>query len=326
MTKLSTILLWSAALAAVLAPHHSAIAQSSGTISQGPTVDIGGTQVGTFYESTPTGRTDDSGTPVTNQFGWPESSSAIGISIPFGAGSRSVAMLPENLRDPAFNQHVNLGLLGQAWEKMDPEMLTDAALQFVEAERILLRPHKSLSADDLLATAIRAAAQKKDGQSLKRLQSAAAKRENKELQAQIEAATKLAGETRSLGGMSLAVGEVTPEEYARLYKCLEAVERCHIIGDPSTIEPWEEVSAEQLGLRTEQAEHIKRIMREARSTDGNKMDEELKNTLDQLGTATRQHGADFGAGTIGTPQRDPEPIVDSEEDQADVPVMVSGPF
>src|SRR5437764_15129181 len=72
-------------------------------------------------------------------------------------------------RDPAYDRFVDLDQLSTAWEQKDPELLTDIALQLLEGERVLLRPNKYITADQVFNLAIKVAADTKDTPALKRL-------------------------------------------------------------------------------------------------------------------------------------------------------------
>src|SRR5438034_1860067 len=76
---------------------------------------------------------------------------------------------PPAVNDPAFDKYVDLDLLARAWNEKNAEMLTDIALQLVEGERVLLRPHKAVSADLVFAMAVKIAKEKYDNDNLKRL-------------------------------------------------------------------------------------------------------------------------------------------------------------
>ena len=68
-------------------------------------------------------------------------------------GEFDEAMIPENLRDPAFDRYIDLALLCKAWNEKDASALADVALQVREGERILLRPYRGFSSQQLLQEA-----------------------------------------------------------------------------------------------------------------------------------------------------------------------------
>jgi len=59
--------------------------------------------------------------------------------------------------DPAFNAYVSPELLQLATDSADPELLTDVALQLMEGERILMRPHQEISSEEVMRLAYRLA-------------------------------------------------------------------------------------------------------------------------------------------------------------------------
>jgi hypothetical protein len=79
-----------------------------------------------------------------------------------------------NELDPAFTRYVDLSLLEQAIKQADAALLTDVALCLAEAERILVRNHKSeLTSDKLIARAIKLAIQAGDKETQTRIAHAA---------------------------------------------------------------------------------------------------------------------------------------------------------
>lgn len=100
--------------------------------------------------------------------------------------------------DPVFERYVSMDLLRRAWEERDPQLLTDVALELAEGERILLRSHKAISADQLLQITIHTAARAGDREALKRLREVVQGRSDG-LQKQLASALALAGKSRANG-------------------------------------------------------------------------------------------------------------------------------
>lgn len=141
----------------------------------------------------------------------------------------SSAMLLEELQDAAFEHYVDLRLIGQAWREMDPALLTDVALQLAEGERVLLRSHRAISADDMLKLAIRAAQSKKDKEALQRLTKAVEGR-NEALNSQVAAAKALLDSSRGEKPVTLRVD--TSLDVFTLYKLVaDEIARARIRGD-----------------------------------------------------------------------------------------------
>lgn len=59
--------------------------------------------------------------------------------------------------DPAFEAYVSPELMKQATDSEDPELLTDVALQLMEGERVLQRPHLGISGTEVMRLAYRLA-------------------------------------------------------------------------------------------------------------------------------------------------------------------------
>lgn len=101
-------------------------------------------------------------------------------------------------QDPAFNRMVDFQLLGNALAAGDAAGVTDAALQMVEAERILLRQHAQVDAATLLRTAMNIAQNSGDKATLDRLQKAAELTGNEQLAGQLKMAAALGGASRAV--------------------------------------------------------------------------------------------------------------------------------
>ena len=103
--------------------------------------------------------------------------------------------IPENLRDPAFDRYVDLALLCQAWDDEDASALADVALQLREGERILMRPRRGFSSQQLLLEAARIAAETNEKDALQRLGKIAETLGSAELKVKVAGAEKLAGQS-----------------------------------------------------------------------------------------------------------------------------------
>lgn len=108
-----------------------------------------------------------------------------------------VVILPSIEAEDAFENYVSLEQLGVAWRNMDSVALTDSAMLFVEAERVLRRSHGSVKASDVIDMAIRVASEKGDKVSLGRLAMVLESGGDKERTAQVKLAIQAAGASRS---------------------------------------------------------------------------------------------------------------------------------
>ena len=100
--------------------------------------------------------------------------------------------------DDLFEQYVSLSHLGSAWRNLDAAAMTDSALQFAEAERVLLRSHGSIKASQVFDLAIRVATEKGDKVSLARLAKSLERSGDKDRLGQVNLALQAAGTSRAV--------------------------------------------------------------------------------------------------------------------------------
>jgi len=288
-------------------------AGTSSAQKYGPSFDVGGYQVTPFYESTPTGRTDENGVPATDRFGWAESSSAVGISISLGGSSRSVevdpnvladalrrAAVPEELRDPAFAHYVDLLQLGQAWDELDPATLTDIACQLAEGERVLHREHRAVKSSELFQIAVRIASDRRDDTTLERLQKYFERSGDKTRAEQLTITRKLAGEARAdLPGMTLSLDETTPESYALYRGLLGEIKAAGYVRNKEALDELNGSVRELTGLTSKQREYLESIMGQTRSAIAEEEPSGVAPALDKLMVASRNdQGRQIAAGIL----------------------------
>ena len=101
--------------------------------------------------------------------------------------------------DSGFSPLVNWNLASVAAASADPVGLTDVALQLAEAEKIMLRPHGSISTSTLFKLAINAAVKQGDQETLDRLVKGAKQYGLDEIAKEAETSKELASTTRSEG-------------------------------------------------------------------------------------------------------------------------------
>ena len=115
------------------------------------------------------------------------------------AGTESVGLALQSMQtEDAFEKFANLHHLASAWRNLDSAAMTDSALLFAEAERVLLRSHRSVKASDVFDLAIRVATEKGDKISLGRLGKALKQSGDKERVAQVTMAIQAAGASRAV--------------------------------------------------------------------------------------------------------------------------------
>jgi hypothetical protein len=85
------------------------------------------------------------------------------------------------LQDPPYDRYIDVRLLARALQEEDSERMTDLALQLVEGERVLQRPHKHLAAKALFNAALRVAILNSEKKQLSRLTQCAEASGNKDL-------------------------------------------------------------------------------------------------------------------------------------------------
>jgi hypothetical protein len=204
--------------------------------------------------------------------------------------------------DAGFDRHVDVVLLGQAWSEMDPALLTDVALQMVEAERVLLRPHKHLPAEKLLAAAAKVASEKRDAASLDRLSKIAARMENKALAGQILAAKKLAGESRAFdAALSFPVAKASVEAFAAYSSFVKDIETAKILGDHEELDRMKK-EVEKGNLPPEQQEHLKKyIFNTMASLPKSEPADKTTQALNQLAFESRGWVQKVSGGHVSTP-------------------------
>jgi hypothetical protein len=147
--------------------------------------------------------------------------------------SRSLpAKEPFTGSDIAFEHLVDRDRLAVAIENLDAETLADVAIQFCEAERILLRPHQLIRAEALMNLAIRAAVEKRRAEILHRLETYARHTARTPFVEQITAARSLAGAARSTADSPLLpIEDVTEGLLALYHEYKQHLETARVIGD-----------------------------------------------------------------------------------------------
>ena len=157
------------------------------------------------------------------------------------AGTSRAEETPPELYDSAFEKYVTMSSVGAAWHAQDPAALADGALQILEGERILLRPHAKLPGDKVLLLAGKLAAEKKDAATLERVKKAAELHGKKEVAANLAAAGKLAAAAaRGQEEMSISVEATLPEAYSLFHEYAERIRAARIAGDAVGLENLED--------------------------------------------------------------------------------------
>ena len=129
-----------------------------------------------------------------------------------------VQVIPAEIDDLPFDRYIDLALLADAWERRDASLMIDAAIQLSEGERILQRPHRSISSAKLLELAAHIAAEKHDQALLERLHRLADQPGQIAWKSQLTSALKLAGEARAVDpNAAVSVDEMSPQMFAAIH-------------------------------------------------------------------------------------------------------------
>lgn len=138
--------------------------------------------------------------------------------------------------DAAFDRFVDPLAVGRAWDTLDSGALIDSALALMEGERVLLRPHRSLSTKEIVTTAARLAVERRDEASLARLEKAAATHQRDDL-TQAVAAARSVGAAGKAASVPVEIGTVSPEEYRVCKDVSHAALRARLTGNVRYIAP-----------------------------------------------------------------------------------------
>lgn len=172
--------------------------------------------------------------PPPNQYDGPTQVSPIGSGEP-------LLDLPPNLLDDAFKKYVDLNQLSRAYLTRDPSLITDVGLQLLEAERVLLRTNPHVTGQAVLQLAVRVATNQGDLDSLKRLELAANRIEDKSFAAQVKLAQQLAAAPRAETAPPPAVDDaVDPALRLKLEAQLNRLTRSLDTGDGAALKALHE--------------------------------------------------------------------------------------
>lgn len=194
--------------------------------------------------------------------------------------SRDVS--PEHA-DAGFDTYANVGMLSEAWRKMDATLVADVALRFAEGERILLRPHKAITTGQVFDLAIRLATEKRDKATLARLAKALEKSGDRARLEQVNLSMKVAGTARA---SDPTLQEGTPEELEVIRKLQFQIEAARIDGNAETLKQLETRLADA-PLKDKQRAALKKLIQEARDAQPAKEEAEVLGLMSKVGGASR---------------------------------------
>jgi len=225
----------------------------------------------------------------------PTSSAALYLAPPGGD------VVPLDLNDQAFDRYIGLQFLADAWVALDAARLTDAALLLAEGERVLLRPHRAITAAEALQLAARTAFEQGDAVTITRLEKVAALRKDAELKAMIAASKKLGGASRS-SAPGVDLNTTTPAAFALLYACHADVKRAKLAGDVLVLMALSKAIPDMPLLTAEQKEQLLSVTN-APVTEADKPNKQLPQTLRRLAGVGRCNIGDPGCGGFAANDR-----------------------
>lgn len=153
--------------------------------------------------------------------------------------------------DPAFDQYFRVQDLHAALNALDASAVADIAYRLADGERILMRTHRILSSDVVLAAAIRIAQEQDDHAMLNRIRDYATRTSAMELVQQIDSAERLNKASRqTLPGMDLQ--QTTPEDYGMIYKLQHRIRRARVLHDRDELQALRRLLVTVDGLSAEQ--------------------------------------------------------------------------
>lgn len=170
------------------------------------------------------------------------------------ASEELVRSLPEEFEDASFNRYVDLLQLVGAVKDANVVAITDLGLQLAEGERVLLRPHQSgITSAHVLDVAIKLAVAKKDAETLKRVRTFAQQPGKKALLDIVDAAEKLAGQSRGPDpALSVSLEKTDAETIGNMKRWLSDLETARAIGDLNTVTLIRDSVSEVEGTVTEE--------------------------------------------------------------------------
>ncbi len=219
-------------------------------------------------------------------------------AAPAAPAAAEVMVDLSTISDPAFDRYVDLVLLGSAWDAMDAGLMTDCALQLAEGERILMRNHKAINSKQVLALAVKVAAEKRDTAALDRLASVCESTKNTAVSDQIASAKKLAGQSRKVDpAVNVSAIDTSPTQLAIYQEAINGAKAATISGDATYFKNLEaglnDKESMLASLTESQRAHLKKIMGESRELMPKEASPQLTDTLEKLKGVSR---GNFGFG------------------------------
>lgn len=173
--------------------------------------------------------------------------------------------IPVDLDDPPFARHVDILLLGIAWDNQDSALLADLGLQLSEGERILFRQHKAIRSQQVLELAANLAADRRDRSTLARLNRVADQRTDgsfKKLLSQLsERATQ-----ESDHPIAHAIEDLTPASLQAHQALIRRIRAARYAGSQEGLDKLDRYSDRLTYLHSAQQSHIDKEIEKARTS------------------------------------------------------------
>jgi len=216
------------------------------------------------------------------------------------AKSAATPQVPEELQDVAFDRYVDLLLLGDAWDRLAPALMTDVALQLAEGERVLFRPHKAIKSAELFQLAVKMAVDRRDQATLDRLQKHFERSGDKTASESLAASRKLVGEARTTDpALLIPVDEISPDGYALYRGILGEIKAARYVGNREVLDALDGQINDFPVLTDQQKKYLQSIMGQSRAGMADGEAPELANHLDKLMDASRNdQGQQIAAGIL----------------------------
>ncbi len=198
-----------------------------------------------------------------NLASWPveapaeEQDTATGVTI--------TEWIPQDLLDPAFERYLDIAALADAVNTLASARLTDIGLQLAEGERILGRPHKTVTSSRILALAYRLASDAKDEETISRLKNAVAALGDQKLAEAIASAERLAGDSRTaIPDLTVPIS-VPLEHFTMLKAYLDALRKAKVLRDQDGLKDLEDALNLETNLPAEQRQQLISLAIESRT-------------------------------------------------------------
>lgn len=177
--------------------------------------------------------------------------------------------IPVELDDAAFDRFVKLTAVREAIVRRNASALLDTALLVAEGERVLLRPRKGISAEQLFGMTLRLATESKDKDTLMRLAKAAKMRDDKDFGERVAAAIKFEAPTRSLDTrLSVNVEKTDLAVVAFIQECMTGIGEAELVGNVAALKALEDELPKVAELTDAQKKAIKARIDEAKKNMG----------------------------------------------------------